>query len=77
MIAAIPALKEEVVLNEPVLLEESESDTEMSAGDDTQTPVDVGEGDKPAVPARFFINPKNARDLNVECKVKTIFALTV
>ncbi|KAF2562859.1 hypothetical protein F2Q70_00018315 [Brassica cretica] len=69
MIAAIPALKEEVVLNEPVLLEESESDTEMSAGDDTQTPVDVGEGDKPAVPARFVINPKNARDLNVECKV--------
>ncbi|CAN6857272.1 unnamed protein product [Brassica oleracea] len=69
MIAAIPALKEEVVLNEPVLLEESESDTEMSAGDDTQTPVDVGEGDNPAVPARFVINPKNARDLNVECKV--------
>ncbi|KAL0847522.1 hypothetical protein Bca101_020768 [Brassica carinata] len=70
MIAAVPALKEEVVPNQPVLLEESESETEESVGDDPERAVETGVGDKPAAPARFVINPKNARDLNAECKVR-------
>ncbi|KAG2298150.1 hypothetical protein Bca52824_034622 [Brassica carinata] len=76
MIAAVPALKEEVVPNQPLLLEESESETEESVGDDAQRAVETGVGDKPPAPARFVINPKNARDLNAECKVNDNFPLT-
>ncbi|KAL0716522.1 hypothetical protein Bca4012_065844 [Brassica carinata] len=69
MIAAVPDLKEEVVPNQPVLLEESESETEEAVGEGPESAVETGVGDKPAAPARFVINPKNARDLNAECKV--------
>lgn len=75
MIAAVPDLKEEVVPNQPVLLEESESETEEAVGEGPESAVETGVGDKPAAPARFVINPKNARDLNAECKVDVIFLL--
>lgn len=62
MIAAVPALKEEVVHNAPVVVIDSESESESSEDAAAATEQSLGK-------AKYVLVPGHARDLDLECKV--------
>lgn len=69
LIAAVPQLKEEVIPNEPVVLDDSESD-----GEEEETRLDASPrphppSEKPHSGVKFEVVPGNARKLDQECKV--------
>lgn len=62
MIAAVPALKEEVIQNAPVVVLDSESESKTNE-------VDAASTEQSLAKAKFVLVPGHARDLDLECKV--------
>lgn len=63
MIAAVPALKEEVVLNVPVVIVDSESESESPRASSSPP-----QG-QPVAMAKYVLIPGHAKEMDVKCQV--------
>lgn len=63
MIATVPALKEEVVLNVPVVVVDSDSESESTK---ESSPPSQGQ---PVAMAKYVLIPGHAKDMDVKCQV--------
>lgn len=62
MIAAVPALREEVIQNVPVVVVDSESESDSPRRDASSM-------EQPLAMAKYVLVPGHARDLDLKCKV--------
>ncbi|KAL0713091.1 hypothetical protein Bca4012_020069 [Brassica carinata] len=69
LIAAVPTLKEEVTPNDPIVLDDSDSDCEMEDIDLEGADEDAARKDKPQAGAKFEVIPGNARKMDRDCTV--------
>lgn len=69
MITAVPALKEEVIQNVPIVVVDSESKNDSPRGGSARRADPSAPQEQPIVTAKYVLIPSNAKALDLKCQV--------